>query len=115
MATPGKFEQSGAVGEALHHISMDGGADAQLGDVESFGFYELFDGVKLPGHRKKVYAIGHENDQGFYDVELFDTREELQEAWEAYEADYDDYLSEADDGEDEEEEEYRYEDEDEDE
>jgi hypothetical protein len=94
---PGKFEGELQLCEVLYSMTLDGGADEEVGDVESTGWYGLMLDVKLSdlidagkdmqisekdiredwgdvsGHVEGVNAILHANDQGFVECEFYET------------------------------------------
>lgn len=91
---PGKFESSGELGEYLHEITMDSGQDEELGDVQDFGWYGLFNGIKVPGIKKKVYAIVSEDSQGFWDVYEYNSSKEVMKAWDKLSHEYEEFMEE---------------------
>jgi hypothetical protein len=101
MGTPGKYEAcpDQALGEHLHHLSLDGCLDGELGDVEGFGWYGLI--LNVPGlGRMKSYII-NEDAQGFFTYTVYDTKDAAATAWDGIELDYEGYEEEME-GEDEE-------------
>lgn len=74
---PGKFEgvlrQSTA--EVLHRMAGEGMVDEELGDVQGFGWYGLFDRGK-----KKSYIVS-ENNQGFFDYAEFTNGAAARKQW----------------------------------
>ena len=95
---PGKFEgnPSRTISEVLHDWTLDGSIDAELGDVEGFGWYGLI--VEISPKDTVICAlwgksfIVHEDNQGFFDYTEYETEKTAREDWEALESDYDDYL-----------------------
>lgn len=86
---PGKFEgHGGRLIAELYDIGLDTGADAELGDAQDIGFYEKFDGVKIPGVRRKIYAVLMENSNGNLYLSEYKTGGELRKAWEKLEREY---------------------------
>ena len=92
-----KFEGNdnyAGVAQYIYQLSLDGGLDDELGDVDGFGWYGRFAGlIKSKG---PFYAICSEDSQGFFDVEWFDTLENLDSKWSQIEADYQTYMDESD-------------------
>ena len=101
---PGKFDDN--VAEFVYERTLDGWGSEQLGDVQSFGYYELVvfgsdDPLKVQMEDGSVEVWGEaailmENNQGFVYVDYYDTVAEAQQAWVNLEAEYDDYLGEYD-------------------
>jgi hypothetical protein len=85
---------SGAYAEELDEMVNDGMADVTIGSVDELGrHYAKFDGEEMTDG-SKVYAILYTNSDGFVDSTLYDTPEELEEAWTDIEAEYDQYYDE---------------------
>jgi hypothetical protein len=89
---PGKFEGGTDLNKYLYKLTMDSAQDEDLGDVEGFGWYGLFNGVGVrdgeTGEIVTIYAIVSEDNQGFFDVYEYDTEKELMEAWEELQDEY---------------------------
>jgi hypothetical protein len=78
-------------------LSLDSGPDDQMGSADELGWYARFDGWLSPDDNIRddleltpealdelasmAGAILYENDQGFVSADLYDTPEELEEAW----------------------------------
>jgi len=76
---PGKFESSGAIGEKLHQMSLEGGPDEECGSHETGGsWYGLMTDTGIKG---APHAILTEDNQGFVDFEAFKTAEEARAAF----------------------------------
>jgi hypothetical protein len=84
---PGKFEGETVLTYALWEASMISGEDDSLGDVDGFGWYALF---------AEEGAILHTDIMGFVSAVEFDTAEACATAWAELEAEYTDWLDEAD-------------------
>jgi RIO-like serine/threonine protein kinase len=84
---PGKFEESGEVGERLYELAMDG-CDDEVGSVQDLGWYGLLIGTGL---QCAPHAIVCENIDGFFNFQDYDTEEEARRAWDDVLADYEDY------------------------
>lgn len=95
MAKLGKFEGNTDqdLAEYLHHLSLDGCLDRELGDVQDFGWYGLLLSVMGIG-KMKSYII-HENNDGFFDYTTYDTQDLSLEAWATLESEYEDFGKEA--------------------
>ncbi len=80
---PGKFEGSGAIGEAVYELVQDASyLDEELGSSADMGtWYGLVTNLDVPGVRGKVYAIVSESSQGFFDVMRYKTAQDAQHAW----------------------------------
>jgi hypothetical protein len=93
---PGKFEGEPLLTEVLWIVVLEGGADEELGESESFGSYALLtglDGSELGGDIGDTKAaILSENSQGFVSGEYYDSAEEAREAWEEIESEYDEFM-----------------------
>ena len=63
---PGKFEgcYDQDLAQALHNLSLEGGCDQEIGDVEGFGWYGLMRDINL--QKPKDYIIQEDN-YGFFD------------------------------------------------
>jgi len=85
---PGKFEGalSQGVAEALHRMAGDGMVDEELGEVDGFGWYGLFDRGK-----KKSYIVSEDN-QGFFDYAEFSSGKAAKQQWKKIEAEYEEYM-----------------------
>ncbi len=105
--SPGKFEGETLLAKDLYESAMEGGANDELGDAETFGYYWKFsadgkllgkthEGKKvynlIDGHRHPVYAILSTESQGFVTVNVYPSKAKLDEVWERLEADYEKFL-----------------------
>jgi hypothetical protein len=96
---PGKYEGGLALDEYIHSLSLDG-ADDEVGDVSTTGWYGLMTGPFDPPSesemreydlgpndvvflKRQVGAIIHEDDRGFVDVEWYTNKRQLQRDWKA--------------------------------
>lgn len=94
---PGKFEGELQLCKALYELTLDGGADEEVGEAQYEGWYGLMIDVRLSdlidtamridvhedrlredyeevhGHVEGVNAILHENDQGFVECSFYET------------------------------------------
>lgn len=81
---PGKFETSGALGEALHEIIMDGFADDDAIDGDaSYSLLTFPDGARTVDEKGQTTeefrgAIVYESSDGFVDVTTYATAGEAQ-------------------------------------
>ena len=95
-----KFGDSPLV-EAVYDATMDG-ADKELGDANTFGHYDFIvgpvDGFEEESTGK--WFILEENDQGFLDMEEFDSEAEAEAKWAELEAEWEKFESEGEDGDD---------------
>lgn len=95
---PGKFEGNGnyaGVAQYIYKLSLESRLDDELGEADSFGWYGRFAGhIKSKG---PFYAICSEDNQGFFDVEWFDSLKELNYKWGQIKADYEEYMVEVED------------------
>lgn len=89
---PGKFEgcSDQDLGETLHGITLDGGCDEELGDVQDFGWYGLIIGFD----NGKGYIVSEDN-QGFFDYEEFPTYAAAEKAWAGLEKEYETFCKES--------------------
>ena len=71
----GKFPDSET--ERLYLLSLEGGHDAEAGDVEGIGWYGLF--------REELTILGADN-YGFVTRATFESMDDLMEAWNEIEA-----------------------------
>jgi hypothetical protein len=98
---PGKFDDN--VQEALYEIVLEGGADAFLGEADTFGAYDLLllgDDPLIVQHEdgsEEVIgaAILLTTYQGFVYTNQYETEEEARVDWEKVEEDYDEWLGES--------------------
>lgn len=84
MARPGKFEGCAdeRLGRVLYDISLEGGCNEDLGDVEGgFGWY----GLVLS--RKRAYIVC-EDSNGFFTYDAYPTHTAAQDAWAMLEQDW---------------------------
>jgi len=77
MKTLGKFEGNGNLALVSAYVSES--TDEELGEVDGFGWFGKFEG-KIKGHGP-FFAICHEDNQGFVDVDWFDNHNKLEAAW----------------------------------
>ena len=75
-----KSKFSDSICEQLYELSMDGGADSQLGSDVGFedGWWWLMQETGVPGVR---HAILYEDSQGFVTYESFDESIQLNNRW----------------------------------
>jgi hypothetical protein len=110
---PGKFEGrgGGTTAELLYQLVMISGQNDELGDVESFGWYGLFefpDGVYVIEDEADTPEdvdptmgfIVDEDNSGFFSEQSFDDLKKLKKAWSRLEDEYEDYESEGEEDED---------------
>ena len=74
---PGKYEGCGNYALTARYLYEEC-CDDEIGSVDELGWFGRFDG-KLKG--AQVRAIVCEDNQGFVDVEYFDTTEALDRKW----------------------------------
>jgi hypothetical protein len=91
---PGKFEGETRLAEVLYEASMSGWQDAEEGDVEHLGWYAMFDGIKLKGIRKPVYAVLRTDNSGFVYLTEFKTSAAVRKEWSEVEAMYGKFYAE---------------------
>jgi hypothetical protein len=84
--TVGKFEACAnqELAEKLYDITLDGGCDAELGDVQDFGWYGLII------EDDKAYIV-NENNDGFFTYTEYTSMLAARKAWLNIEADYNDF------------------------
>ncbi len=74
----------------FNELSLNGFQNSECGSVTEgtgwHGRFELETSVEIDGETIQ-FAILNEDTQGFKDVEIFDTLQELDEVWSAYEED----------------------------
>lgn len=97
---PGKFESSGALGELLRAVSLEGGADEEASYPEGAGWFGIlrapFDREALARDFPKEWEqisrdeaaelrgagfIISEDSQGFFDYESFRRKRDLEKRW----------------------------------
>lgn len=86
---PGKFSLE--IDAAVYDASLEGGADEEIGDVETTGWYGILRGAIDPPAdatpEEKAFlaaqagAIISEDSQGFVSVEYYESETELEDAW----------------------------------
>lgn len=95
---PGKFEGAGDLGEELYEAIGDSSfLDEELGDVEGFGWYGLMVNFEAEAEGRTVHVIVHEDSQGFFDYEEYDTAAQARRAWKKLEREYEKFEEEAGD------------------
>ena len=82
----GKFEGCAdqELGQKIYELTMEG-CDAELGEVESFGWYGLL--LNVDG---KNYIVSEDNN-GFFDYTEYDTIDEVTTAWDNLASEYEDF------------------------
>jgi len=89
---PGKYEGELNLCEKLDRLGGEGWASEELGDAESFGYYQLFLGLaddpELGNLDGIAAAILETNSQGFVTAVYYDTEAKAKEAWARLEEDY---------------------------
>lgn len=90
---PGKFEgcENEDIGKKLYEITLDGGPDAELGEVDGFGWYGLIADTGIP---EAPHVIVWEDNNGFFDYRAYESEQEARERWEALEDEYREYCDE---------------------
>lgn len=81
---PGKFEGAidEQIAEELYDLSLEGGADEEMGDVQEVGhFFMLFTDMEEYGGKSFILC---EDNFGFVDYDEFDTAEAAEKAWKRY-------------------------------
>lgn len=87
--SPGKFEGEPQIATRLAELEPD----EDLGDVEGFGWYGVLYDVDTAEGR--LSFIVHEDSQGFFSIADSGSREEIEEAWDELQDEYEE--SEGDD------------------
>ncbi len=78
MGRPGKFEGNSDqdLAERLHAVTLDGGCNEELGDVETFGWFGLI--LDFEG---RSFVVS-EDSQGFFDIDSeHEDQASAQRAW----------------------------------
>jgi hypothetical protein len=88
---PGKFEGETYIARYVHEEP-----DEDIGSVDELGWYGRFSG-KIKG-RGPFHLYVFEGSQGFVTASFFDTKAELDDAWDEIEAAYSNYYDEGDEG-----------------
>lgn len=85
---PGKYE-----GELFltRRVFEDGSFDDEIGDVENFGWYGLFNGLTIKG-QGPFYGIISENNQGFVSGAWYKTEKEMKDKWDEIIQAYDEFM-----------------------
>lgn len=107
---PGKFDSD--LDAALYELTLDGGADEEVGDAQDFGWYGLLDadgesliddlrgmGAELDEDdyqflKKQAGVILFENSQGFVEGTYFQKEEDLKKAWEELQQEAEEFYGE---------------------
>ena len=91
--TPGKFEGEFYATRAVYDIAGDGMLD-EIGSVDELGWYASYSGP-IRG-RGPFHAIVSENCRGCVHGAFYDTAAELEVAWAAIEAEYENFYEQGD-------------------